>query len=37
MERWRLTAGHLPGPLVLALLIVGAALVAAEAGVSYRR
>ncbi len=37
MERWRLTAGHLPGPLVLALLVVGAALVAAEAVVAYRR
>lgn len=37
MERWRLTAGHLPGPLLLGLLLVGAAIVIAEALLAFRR
>lgn len=37
MERWRLTAGHVPGPLGLTLVLVAAALAIAEAARAYRR
>lgn len=37
MERWRLIAGHAPGPLVTTLLLVCAALALFEAGLAYRR
>lgn len=37
MERWRLTAGHLPGPFTLGLLIIGAAIVVIEAALAFRR
>lgn len=37
MERWRLIAGHAPGPLVTALLLACAALALVEAGLAYRR
>src|SRR5688572_12460760 len=37
MERWRLTAGHLPGPLALGLLLVVAILALVEAALAFRR
>lgn len=37
MERWRLTAGHVPGPLGLVLVLAAAALAIAEAVRAYRR
>jgi hypothetical protein len=37
VERWRLVAGHVPGPLALALLLLCAAAALVEAGLAYRR
>lgn len=37
MERWRLIAGHVPGPVGLVLVLAAAALAIAEAARAYRR